>query len=152
MTPAQTRADVQAQIAALQAKLDAMAEEPDLRFDLREVLDWLKTGFITCDHCSHEMQTETLDAVWRLEEIIAALPLAPAEPVDHSLCHIEGCSLANIPYGLASCGCRGARWPDDVALQQMADSIAAPAPYGSCYRAALDMARRLRAYQTGGDV
>ncbi len=56
--------------------------------------------------------------------LIAALPLAPiAAPVamdegaDHSLCHVAGCSLADIPYQLASCGCLArvpvVAWPGD---------------------------------------
>ncbi|MDI3491990.1 MAG: hypothetical protein PWP11_3267, partial [Thauera sp.] len=158
MTPAQTRAELEAKIAALQAKLDAMDAEPDLRADLREVLDWLKTGFITCDHCSHEMQTETLDAVWRLEEIIAALPLAPAEPVDfdvealarelrkeceNTLYSTEEAIALVIRRTLAH---RGARWPGEAELEEMMDaSYEADAPWASMK----DLARRLRAYQTG---
>jgi len=29
---------------------------------------------------------------------------------DHSMCHEAGCSLADIPYQLASCGCLHAKW------------------------------------------
>ena len=29
---------------------------------------------------------------------------------DHSMCHEAGCSLANIPYRLASCGCLHVDW------------------------------------------
>ena len=29
---------------------------------------------------------------------------------DHSMCHEPGCSLAHIPYQLASCGCIHAGW------------------------------------------
>ncbi len=51
---------------------------------------------------------------------------------------------------------RGARWPGEDELRDMADSVRewayCDAKGGTFKTAALEMARRLRAYQTGGDV
>jgi hypothetical protein len=51
-----------------------------LRQAAQEVLGWLETGFVECDHCGHEVATENMDAVWRLKQGLATL--SPATPTE----------------------------------------------------------------------
>ncbi|EKF40874.1 hypothetical protein NA8A_18322 [Nitratireductor indicus C115] len=45
---------------------DAMVERA-----ARNALMYLKTGFIECDHCGHEIKTNTLDAVYELNAALS---------------------------------------------------------------------------------
>jgi hypothetical protein len=48
---------------------------------------------------------QSADEDWQQSQAKAALASLHPNRDDHAMCHEEGCSLAHIPYRLASCGC-----------------------------------------------
>jgi len=81
------REEIKAQIAALQAKLEAMDAEPDITAGIPEEAIW--AGIAAWDKAKHDLENYVSGVTpdWDEGMIVAAiykamLPLAPAEPVE----------------------------------------------------------------------
>jgi hypothetical protein len=66
-------------VVSLRALLAQPAEADGVGVRLRRVIDELKAGFIVCQRCGDQEDTETLDCVTELESIAVALSAVTAE-------------------------------------------------------------------------
>lgn len=155
-----TRAELEAQIAAndaanvrLRKQIAAMASVPNLEAWRPALCALYGDGGTTP---ALPFDETDIRYIGRLKAAFALAPLSPrGMGEDHALCHAEGCSLVNIPYQLASCGCLSrvpvAGWPGEDELEAMAREVAhyildeGGRDYDAARLAAHEMARRLKA-------
>jgi hypothetical protein len=176
------RTELERQIAELQAQLAAMDAEPDWEA-WRPAVEAYRDAFHWSFHQLEHINPEGDHEKHIVAGLIAALPLAPAEPVDEACAyspapkwvqdsipdwafervaqlvgygdkHGPRGSRAGVAFARyianheATLAHRGARWPGEDWLEGEAVDVANETKHP--YNAALEMARRLRAYQTGG--
>jgi hypothetical protein len=149
--------ELRAEIEALQAALAAMEAEPDYEA-WRPALSAFYKG------CGRTGQPpDVLARVYKehIDGLIAALPLAPAGPVDEAWIErtareiTQNGDLWATPRDLAILAIRatlnrGARWPGDDELREMAARVSGEAEDGAWTSdVCLEMARCLRAHMTG---
>lgn len=108
--------------------------------------DWARLAYYTSYIYRHEDQYAA--AAYLRERIEAEfVPVEQAD--DHSMCHRPGCSLADIPYALASCGCWGtelrARAEAAEAKAQRLDYSTTHTCWDECPRVACAQRREIEA-------
>jgi hypothetical protein len=167
-TLAQMEARHAAERAALEARENLVHEAIEIVVNDGINRTAAQTAAIRERRAGHEKVNIALAALRRGMEL-AALPLAPAEPVDEEWIERTAFGVVQQAYShvekdyrgrryqiaanaiRATLAHRGARWPGEAELREMALQSCRKADFSFAlpYEAALEMARRLRAYQTG---